>query len=148
MQSFSIAAFWKEYLSAIFWQWWALAFVLFGLNEMSEWLFKRSWHWIHNHRVIVAGCLIIVAQALAYKTLSDKSKADLRMSVRSYHHNRETNELVADVQFVNNGNRRRTVTNVSFYCRINNRTIPVVNSDDEFFGHDQTAVDVDPGSAR
>lgn len=61
-----------DYLTTVFWSWWSLAFVLFGLNEMSEWLFRKSLRWIHQKRVLVVVLLVLVAQAVAYKELSDK----------------------------------------------------------------------------
>jgi hypothetical protein len=76
---------------------------------------------------VAVGLLIIsflistgfVAPYLQYKNASDKSKVanDLKASVLDYRYNNIAHELTAQVQFANNGKRRRTVLEVIFTYR-------------------------------
>jgi hypothetical protein len=123
-----ICAFGREYLPALFASWWSLAFLLFAVNEMSEWLFKRSFRWMHAHRFIVACALIIIAQAVAYRNLSERAKADLRMTVTSYRYSSETREVIANVQFVNRGPIRRIVLGAMFTYKPENESLSTASA--------------------
>ena len=63
---------------------------------------------------VVSGALGVGGYFLAVRTASPKTIEDLRVSIIHYGFVYETGELVADVQYVNNGTTRRTITGAYF----------------------------------
>jgi hypothetical protein len=64
--------FWKTYIWTLACNWFTLALAILGVNELSEWLFKKSIRWLHGHRGKTALLLIFVAQVAVYHELSVK----------------------------------------------------------------------------
>jgi hypothetical protein len=54
------------YIVAVFVRWFSLAFLLTGLNDVSEHFWGRSWGWLRKHRLPVIVALVFLAQAVAY----------------------------------------------------------------------------------
>lgn len=54
------------YFWSVLWGWQTLALAILGLNELSDWLFGRSWKWLHTYKWRVAIVLLIASQAVVY----------------------------------------------------------------------------------
>ncbi len=63
------------YVWDVFANWFSLALLILGLNDLSKWVGGRSWNWLSDHKWKLVVFYFIVAQAMAYGSLASRPEA-------------------------------------------------------------------------
>lgn len=145
---------------------WQIGYGIFAVVEVVSIIGAAALRWRGKHRrdqwedvtmKVAIGLLAIsflvstflVAPFLQYKDIAEKTKSrdDLRVSVITYYYRSATQELVSEVQFENNGPRRRTILGALFTYRYPNSkdTLLVMDPTQEDFHSHESRVYAEPG---
>jgi hypothetical protein len=60
------------YVWDVFANWFSLALLILGLNDLSKWMGGRSWEWLSDHKWKLVVVYLLLAQGMAYGKLASR----------------------------------------------------------------------------